>query len=466
VEYDWHYACAPLQPLTSQLCFKGGKAMNIKIPSILFLNIFLSLALCMTGSAQDTRKSNLKNFRKKGIEITRQEAKKLSANPIPLCIEENSLMVLGKGTKYNSDMLGGMTLTLNDEAFSLSSPTSLLFTVNDLICNICEDPISLKGIALNLGDCILVKDKGLEKKDKLIWFENVKSTNTIKDIKAEPHWKEKKDIKWNGKISLAHPITFTYKTRNGKHFCDGWEGGPVTDGVATASGSLISENDETLILFENRPLKLKKGNRIYFEFILEKWKVLIYPDYYKGAEVKIFEAQYGNMRAPQQKERKATVKVSEEARRLNTEAKQYHDSGQYDKSIELLTKAVQLCPQYADAYNNLSAAHAAKGQGDLALSFSMKAIAMNSDKGAYYTTEGIAYYKLGNLDQSITAFNKAIALGETAAEMRSVLGNAYFKKGMLDEAIEQYKLALTINPNLRGARNNLKAAEEEKARKR
>jgi Flp pilus assembly protein TadD len=73
---------------------------------------------------------------------------------------------------------------------------------------------------------------------------------------------------------------------------------------------------------------------------------------------------------------------------------------------------------------------------------------------------------VGNLDQAIVAFNKAIALVETAAEMRSVLGNAYFKKGMLDEAIEQYKKALALNPNLRGARNNLKAAEEEKAGKR
>ena len=169
---------------------------------------------------------------------------------------------------------------------------------------------------------------------------------------------------------------------------------------------------------------------------------------------------------PQQEESKATMVVPEEAIRLNTEAKQYHDSGQFDKVIELLTKAVQLAPQYAEAYNNLAVAHAAKGQEDTALSFATKAIAIAPDKGAYQTTAGLAYYKLGNLDKAIDAFTKAIALGETAAEMRSVLGNAYFKKGMLDEAIEQYQKALALNPDLRGARNNLKAAEEEKQGKR
>jgi len=91
---------------------------------------------------------------------------------------------------------------------------------------------------------------------------------------------------------------------------------------------------------------------------------------------------------------------------------------------------------------------------------------MDPAKGAYHTTAGLAYYKLNNLDKAIAAFKQAIARGENAAEMRSVLGNAFFKKGMLDEAIEQYKKALALNPNLTGARNNLRAAEEEKAGKR
>jgi len=171
-------------------------------------------------------------------------------------------------------------------------------------------------------------------------------------------------------------------------------------------------------------------------------------------------------KASKQKDNKATDTVLEESRRLNTKAKQFHDSGQFDKAIELLTTAVHLSPQYADAYSNLAAAYAAKGQGNKALSFAKKAIVIDPYISKYYITEGLSYYRLDKLDQSIIAFNKAIEIGDSEAETFSVLGNAYFKKGMLDEAIEHYKQAIALNPNLRGARNNLKAAEEEKAGKR
>ena len=97
------------------------------------------------------------------------------------------------------------------------------------------------------------------------------------------------------------------------------------------------------------------------------------------------------------------------------------------------------------------------------MSFAKKAISFAPKKGAYHRTLGLVYYSSGKLDEAIAAFNKAISLGEAPAEMRSVLGNAYFKKGMLDQAIDQYKEVLAVNPNLRGARNNLKAAEQAKA---
>ena len=155
--------------------------------------------------------------------------------------------------------------------------------------------------------------------------------------------------------------------------------------------------------------------------------------------------------------------IPEEARRLNDEAKKCHEEGQLDKAIQLLTRVIQLAPRYADAYNNLAVVHSANGDRDLALSFAKKAISFAPKKGAYHRTLGLVYYSSGKLDEAITAFNKAISLGEAPAEMRSVLGNAYFRKACSTRRSINIKEALAVNPNLRGARNNLKAAEQAKA---
>ncbi len=103
---------------------------------------------------------------------------------------------------------------------------------------------------------------------------------------------------------------------------------------------------------------------------------------------------------------------------------------------------------------------------DKAIKSANKAIELDAKNGLYQATLGLVYYKMNNLDQCITALKKASDLQYQEAEVFSVLGNAYLKKDMLDEAIVSYKRALQIDPSLRGARNNLKIAEEGKASKR
>ena len=65
-----------------------------------------------------------------------------------------------------------------------------------------------------------------------------------------------------------------------------------------------------------------------------------------------------------------------------------------------------------------------------------------------------------HLDNCTVSLKKAITLGYGEAEAYSVLGNAYLKQNMLEEAIVAYKSALQLDPSLRGARNNLRTAEE------
>lgn len=161
----------------------------------------------------------------------------------------------------------------------------------------------------------------------------------------------------------------------------------------------------------------------------------------------------------------AGQQIPEEAYRLNEAGKMHFDKKEYDKAIELLVKAIQLSPSYAEAYRNLAVVYTGKREYQKAVSHALKAIEMTPQDGECYAVLALAYYFINDLDKAITAFQKAIQLGDRRAKVYSVLGNAYLKKEMLDDAITALKKALELDPSLQGARNNLRMAEEMKRSK-
>ena len=154
--------------------------------------------------------------------------------------------------------------------------------------------------------------------------------------------------------------------------------------------------------------------------------------------------------------------IPEEAYRLNDAGKTHFDKKEYDKAIELLLRAIQLAPNYAEAYKNLAVVYTGKREYEKSISYALKAIEMTPEDGEYHAVLASAYYWMNDLDKAITAFRKAIQLGDRRAKVYSVLGNTYLKKEMLQEAITAFKKALELDPSLQGARNNLRMAEEMK----
>lgn len=103
-----------------------------------------------------------------------------------------------------------------------------------------------------------------------------------------------------------------------------------------------------------------------------------------------------------------------------------------DKKIELYTKAIELNPNYAEAYNN----------------------------------RGSAYDDKEDFDKAIEDYTKAIELDPNLAEAYYNRGNAYAHKGDFDKAIEDYTKAIELNPNHATAYYNrafcyIKLAEKE-----
>ena len=103
------------------------------------------------------------------------------------------------------------------------------------------------------------------------------------------------------------------------------------------------------------------------------------------------------------------------------------DQGKLDEAVACYRRALELKPDYAEAYNNL----------------------------------GIVLKEQGKLDEAIACFRRALELKPDYAEAHSNLGSALKDQGKLDEAVACYRRALELRPDFAEAHYNLGSALEE-----
>ena len=94
-------------------------------------------------------------------------------------------------------------------------------------------------------------------------------------------------------------------------------------------------------------------------------------------------------------------------------ANKSYKNGNYDKAIETYKKAIEIRPDYANAYFNM----------------------------------GLSYVKKGNYDKVIEAYKKCIEYEPENARAYYLIGWSYGNKGNYDKAIEAYKKAIEIKPD-------------------
>ena len=90
----------------------------------------------------------------------------------------------------------------------------------------------------------------------------------------------------------------------------------------------------------------------------------------------------------------------------------YYHSGQTENAIAAYQKAIQLEPNFADAYGGL----------------------------------GVIYWRTGNLDKAIRYCQKAIKIAPENIEFHQNLTRIYWQKGRYDAAAVGYKIILELNP--------------------
>jgi tetratricopeptide (TPR) repeat protein len=129
--------------------------------------------------------------------------------------------------------------------------------------------------------------------------------------------------------------------------------------------------------------------------------------------------------------------------------------GQVDEAITHFQKALQIKPDYAGAYNNLGYALLQKGQGDEAIAHFQEALQIKPDYAQARYNLGYALLQKGQGDEAIAYFQEALQIKPDYAEAWYNLGYALFQKGQVDEAIAHYQKALQIKPDDAEAHNNL-----------
>jgi len=128
---------------------------------------------------------------------------------------------------------------------------------------------------------------------------------------------------------------------------------------------------------------------------------------------------------------------------------------QFDTAIKFYKKALEIKPDYAEAYYNMGIALRDNGDLNAAIDSYKKALEIKPDYvGAYFNTGNILK-DIGDLEAAINSYKKALEIKPDYAEAYNNIGLILTDKGDLEEAINSYKKALEIKPDYFETKENL-----------
>jgi tetratricopeptide (TPR) repeat protein len=129
--------------------------------------------------------------------------------------------------------------------------------------------------------------------------------------------------------------------------------------------------------------------------------------------------------------------------------KGYQANGQkrYQEAVKHYSQAIQLDPDYKDAYNNRGIAYYRLGLHPQAIADYTKLIGMDPHYILAYSNRGIVYYGLKQYPQALADYNQAIRLDPRYAMAYSNRGALYQIQGQLTQALADYNKALSLDPN-------------------
>lgn len=128
------------------------------------------------------------------------------------------------------------------------------------------------------------------------------------------------------------------------------------------------------------------------------------------------------------------------------ETGQVTDSAWVRKAIDYHTRAIELYPQYHDAYGSRGIAYFRLGQYDSAYHDYMNALRYRPNDEKVLSNLGFIYFLRQQLDSAETVYRKSVALNPRFIDARRNLGAVLAMQQRFPEAIEQWKEGLKYEP--------------------
>jgi tetratricopeptide (TPR) repeat protein len=160
---------------------------------------------------------------------------------------------------------------------------------------------------------------------------------------------------------------------------------------------------------------------------------------------------------------KAALQIKPEyAEAYNNLGLVYKGQGSYDQATKLFAKAIKSKKRYFEAINNIATMYERKGDYDTAIKIFENVLKRKPDYAEAHSNLGIVYQKKGQLEQAKEHFRKALQIEPHHVEAHNNLGVWYKNKGLYDEAIEEFKQVLILKPDFAEVHCNLGAVYNNK----
>ena len=148
-------------------------------------------------------------------------------------------------------------------------------------------------------------------------------------------------------------------------------------------------------------------------------------------------------------------KFPENQRALHGSGVVLHKIGRSDDGIVSIRKALDLNPDFADAYNNLGNIYADGRNYEAAVDCYQSLIKLEPDNDAAYRNLALALLRFDNLDEALNACVRSLEIDPQQPENHMMMGNIFAARGDAEQALKLYSRVFEFAPGSSNAHTNV-----------